>query len=217
MANIDQLRTFLGIFNNKNLTPAQTVTQLMPLFSPDITTAGKIVSPGVGITDHGPGFFGKSDIGTFFLQLFTTFHDMQWTWPPAAIPAAPMLSDGANTFGFQMDVTGTFEKPWFSHASGFASQPLSQLGTGTHQHLGKKRGNAGGVPACAVFTFDGTAQFLIKQIAIYMDRYAMMQSITNAGGWTPDAAAFDIVQSIGHAGQVVVGEPGRRITITIEY
>ena len=90
MANIDQLRTFLGIFNNKNLTPAQTVTQLMPLFSPDITTAGKIVSPGVGITDHGPGFFGKSDIGTFFLQLFTTFHNMQWTWPPAAIPAAPM-------------------------------------------------------------------------------------------------------------------------------
>jgi hypothetical protein len=191
MANIDQLRTFLRIFNNKNLTADQTVTQLMPLFSPDITTGGKIVSPGVGITDHGPGFFGKSDIGTFFHQLFTTFHNMQWTYPPAKAPGAPFLqSSDNNTIGFQMDVTGTFEVPWFDKASGFGSQPLSQLGQAdvSHSPLGKRRGNNEGVPAFAVFTFDGTNQFLIKQIAIYMDRYAMMQSIIKTSGvWNPDA------------------------------
>jgi hypothetical protein len=185
MANIDQLGTFLSIFNDKSLTADQTVAQLMPLFCADITDAhGKIIFPGVGITDHGPGFVGKADVAIFFKQLFTTFHDMQWTWPPAAMPAAPMLSDGANTFGFQMDVTGTFEKPWFPATSAHHSLPLSQLTSGTHRHLGKRRGNADGVPASAFFTFDGSAQFHIKQIAIYMDRYAMMQSITN-GGWAP--------------------------------
>jgi hypothetical protein len=142
---------------------------------------------------------------------------MQWTWPPAAMPAAPMLSDGANTFGFQMDVTGTFEAPWFDSTSGFASQPLSQLGSGTHRHLGKRTGNAEGVPASAVFTFDGGAQFLIKQIAIYMDRYALMQSITKGpGDWTPHAPAHDIIRSMERDGQAIAGEHGRRLTITID-
>jgi len=189
MANIDQLRTFLGIFNDTTLTASQTVAKLKPLFIADTPNSVHPQFPGVGITDHGPGFFGWDAVSKFFLQLFTTFKNMQWTYPPAKAPGAPILqSADYNTIGFQMDVTGTFEAPWFDAASGFGSMPLSALGPGavSHHHLGKRRGNAEGVPASAFFTFDGTNQYLIKQIAIYMDRYAMMQSIT-PGAWNPDA------------------------------
>jgi hypothetical protein len=217
MANIDTLRTFLNVFNNTALNPDQTVIQLKPLFSADVTVGGKIVSPGVGITDHGPAFYGWDDIEIFFRQLFKTFKDMQWHYPPKAIPGAPMMSDGSNTFGFQIDVTGTFENPWFPSTSTHASPPLSQLKKGNHLHLGKKRGNKEGVPASAVFTFDGSASFLISQIAIYMDRYALMQSITaNPGDWTPDAPAYDIIESMVRGAEIIVGGHGGGVTIKIE-
>lgn len=217
MANVDQLGLFLRIFNNTTLTAGNTVNQLMPLFCQDVPNSANPQFPGVGITDHGPGFFGRSAVSMFFQQLFTTFRNMQWTYPPTSLPHAPQLfSQDGNTIGFQMDVMGIFQAPWFDSASGHASPPLSQLGQPTFLALGKRRGSSGGVPAFAVFTFDGSAQYLIKQIAIYMDRYAMMQSITHAGGWKPDAAAFDVVQSAERQTITAGAAHQRRITITID-
>ena len=226
MANIDKLQAFLTIFNDTTLTQDETVAQLQPLFCADVTTGGKLKFPCMGITDHGPAFYGIDGVSILLTQLFTTFKNLQWTFPPPSMASAPfMTSLDGNTISFQMDVTGKFHKHWFAHASGHASSPFSQLPAGTDLALGRKKGDHGGLAAVAVFTFDGTNYFLIKQIAVYMDRYAMMQSITkNQGDWIPDAPAFDVIQDSPQYrrmiekeyGQAANAGHGRRINITID-
>jgi len=71
--------------------------------------------------------------------------------------------------------------------------------------LGRGKVRHDGLPAFAVF--DGTMVFKIKQIAIYMARYTMMQSIGDT--WYPDGTPPPSLPMIG-------SHQGRRITITIE-
>jgi hypothetical protein len=182
--------------NEQNLASFQTavnshnVTAIMNLFCQDNPPGVKKPNyPCLGITDHGPAFFGQSDINDFFNQLFKTFSSMAWTWPPPTAPTAPVLiSTDGNTLGVQMTVTGTYQNPWFQPPSTHASPPLSQLGTGYTGSLGKNRNDTAGLPACAVFTFDGSNK--IRQLQMYLDRYALMQSIMGpdlSKTWSPDA------------------------------
>jgi hypothetical protein len=208
MANPDTLGRFLDIVNNPangnyqdpdylvdNLFCAQDLTQNPPI-------------PCVGITDHGPAFKGKAAVITLFKRLFTTFQNMQWTQVNV-----PLLA--TNEIGIQMTVTGTFNAPWFGNATGHVSPPLSQLGSPTGLPLGKYRGDSSGLPAFAVFTFN--AHFLIRQLQIYLDRYALMQSITLANKpWNPDAPPYDAPHPGGLMGRTISTEQGRRITITID-
>jgi hypothetical protein len=220
------LRNFIKIFNDTSLTADQTIAQLKPLFCLDIPDSVHPKFPGMGITDHGPAFYGIAGVSALLKQLFITFKDLQWICPPPSMATAPfMTSSDLNTISFQMDVTGTFQAPWFNTASGHSSPPLSQLGAGTNLKLGRRRGDNSGLAANAVFTFDGTANFLIKQIAVYMDRYAMMQSITkNPGDWVPDAPAYDVIQSSAPYRRLIEKEyeqgssagHSRRINITID-
>jgi hypothetical protein len=209
-SNDETLTSFVGYFN------AHDINNVMAQICDDVPNANpppNYTAPGVGITDHGPAFWGRADVTTLFTQLFASFPDMQWT----QLAGSQRLT-ATSEIGIRMTVTGTFTNPWFNTASGHVSPPLSQLGHGTGLKLGKFRGGAPGLPAFAFFAFN--AGYKIQQLAIYMDRYAMMQSITAAGGWKPDALAYD---APAHAparcwpGDLRIGEArGRRITITIE-
>jgi hypothetical protein len=221
--NSEQLGLFLDALNNQTPpvpTPDQRASTLIGFFSGDVPSgnpppAPAFSSPGAGITDHGPQFWGRVDVTSLFFALFTTFPDMQWTRFSPSGPGvpAPELAAG-NEIGIQVTATGGFQKAWFQHSH--ASKPLSQLGDGQRGRLGKARGDTSGLPAFIVCTFDGSAAGKIKQMAIYMDRYAMMQSITrNPGDWGPDKGAFVTLGTERHRVEVG-GERGRRITITIE-
>jgi hypothetical protein len=220
--NDSQLTAFLKYFNTtaitSNFTPAQKATGLMKFFV-SANTQNPNPPPGVfpclGITDHGPAFNGVTDVTTFFTQLFTSFPDMRWYWPPPSAPNAPRLT-ATNEIGVQMTVTGTYQAQWFQAPGqgqpNHFSQPLSQLPKNTvGSPLGARKGDNSGLPAFAVFTFDGSASCLIDQLQIYLDRYAMMQTI--AIGWVPDP---DSVSAAASVTNVVRAGRGRGITISIE-
>ena len=177
------LTSFITCFNNWD------EDGVMGTFCQDDTTANPN-APCVGITDHGPGFVSRADVRTLFHQLFSTFQNLQWnsvqaTWAaqPAAMPSwtgnlGPVTSEVAVQFW----LTGKYQNDWFQSGA-HASAPLSNLHNYTHgQHLGRKRGNstAMGLPGVAFFSFDSGPQ--IRQLQIYIDRYALMQSITKGKG-----------------------------------
>jgi hypothetical protein len=176
--------------------PASDVDSLMSnVFCPNGVYKGKKI-PSVGITEHGPAFKGADDVRTLFTQLFTTFPDMTWIQLDKTLR---MYSTDGNTIGVQMNVTGTHSAPWFQAAH--ASPPLSQLTSGTLNGFGDP-----GLAGVAVFTFDDKKK--VRQLAIYIDRYGLMQRIA-PDNWT--VAGQAAASSIGAASY-----SGKRVTITIE-
>jgi hypothetical protein len=165
--------------------------------------------PCLGITDHGPAFFGQAGVRQLFGQLFQSFPDMKWT----QLDRSQRLT-APGQVGIQMTVTGSFQALWFGHASGHASKPLSQLKNPTGLPLGRKRALNDGVPAFSVFTFND--QHLIRQLQIYLDRYAMMQSITPLNGWDPEADAHDAPHAPPPPRGRIDAPQGRRVSITID-
>lgn len=214
--NDDTLKKFLDYFN------AHDYNNLMDQFCDDVPLGHKpyFLFPIVGITDHGPAFYGRDDVGTLFDQLFKTFLDMTWTQytPPKAAAPAPRLytKDGVlpGEIGIQMDINGTFTKHWFAPTdTTHGSLPLSQLSDSDQaQPLGKNKNHHTGLPAFAVFTFND--KYLIQQLQLYLDRYAMMQSIGLA--WNPDGVAPRVGLGVARDDRVISEAHGRRITITIE-
>jgi hypothetical protein len=119
------------------------------------------------------------------------------------------MTDG-NTIAVEVDVTGTQEAEWFQ--DNFKSHPLSQIDEATIASLTSN--NRMDIPACMVFTFD--AQYKIQQLAIYMDRYKMMDDLSPKH-WRRILLP-EKKHPIAAAARVTEYGPahGRRITITIE-
>jgi hypothetical protein len=215
-SNDQTLNDFLNYFN------AHDLNNVMAQFCANVPNTPPLPgfsAPALGITDHGPAFFGQTDVRSLFSQLFQSFLNMQWTqYTPrgAAAPVWLYSKQGVapSEIGIQMTVTGTWQSPWFDNASGHASQPLSQLAQGTGLPLGRRRGDNSGLPAFAVFIFNN--QYLIQQLQIYTDRYAMMQSITQLHGWDPDAPAYDAPHAIEYIRRKIGAEHRRHIKITID-
>jgi hypothetical protein len=202
--NQDTLKLFIQYFNAKD------TANIMNQFCKNDPNAGlpnpnpppNIIynAPVVGLTDHGPAFYGEADVLVLFQRLFSTFKDL--TWVPYMIPgygAAPKLTWAAppdppigkivGEIGVQFNFTGTYKGNWFPVGDDHWSPPLSNLQNYAHfgESLGKKRGNKDGLPAFAVFSFDGAATPKIRQLQMYLDRYALMQSITKyPKEWEPD-------------------------------
>jgi hypothetical protein len=211
MANPDTLGYFLDIMNNPMNPHYQDYNYLVDTyFCPDNSKLNPTI-PCVGITDHGPAFYGRAATKLLFQRLFATFNPMRWVYPPPTAPSAPQLvSADLNTIGIQMTVRGTFQAPWFAIGSGHESAPLTQLTTPTGSPLGRYRQDTGGLPAVAVFTFN--AQNLIQQLQIYTDRYALMMSITTAR-WDPEAVP---APNPVHSSLPAIAGRDKRITITID-
>jgi hypothetical protein len=215
MANTDTLASFLDILNNPGNGHYQNADYLVDnYFCGDSPSKQNPAIPCVGITDHGPAFFGTDDVKLLFGQLFTTFKNLRWQVPPQTVPNAPQLV-ATNYIGVQMTVKGQYKKAWFQPptdgSTDHSSAPLTQLGDNANGgSLGKYRGDGNGLPAFAVFTFN--AGFLIQQLQVYMDRYAMMMSLTKAQ-WNPEASPA--ITPI-HGPLPLVGTRGGRTTITID-
>jgi hypothetical protein len=193
------LTDFITAFNNHDLAG------VMDTFCNDDTTMTPN-APCVGITDHGPAFFlnntGPRPVQTLFSQLFSTFQKLTWnpvqaTWvaQPAAEPfySGPTLEPVTSEVAVQFWLTGKYHSPWFQVAP-LASPPLSNLQPGySGGYLGRYRDDKTGMglPGAAFFSFqgppDGTGD--IRQLQIYIDRYALMQSITlKQGDWDPNGS-----------------------------
>jgi hypothetical protein len=197
--NLNTLNEFLETINTSQNNPNyHNVPHLMTLFCPDDANY-----PIVGITQRGPQFQFQAAITKLFKQLLvTSFPDMAWT------PANALRLTDRSTIGVQIDVTGTQAATWFQDS--FKSDPLSQLDAETIAKL--VQSNQMEIPACAVFTFDDQSR--IQQLAIYLDRYKIMDQLS------PKAWRTIRLPEKTHPGAVRFGEfgptDGRRITITIE-
>lgn len=167
-SNLETLSNFLDTINKQNDAVWQhyhDVDYLLTLFCDDNANY-----PFVGITLRGPQFPHRANIRILFTQLLkTTFPDMAWT------PANDLRMTDGNTIAVEVDVTATQKTEWFQDK--FRSLPLSQIEEDTIRSLAPKY-NKMDIPACMVFTFDGN--YRIQQLAIYMDRYRMMDQLAPA-------------------------------------
>ena len=166
---LETLNNFLDTINNPEGKNYHRVEHLMSLFADN---NGNL--PFVGITLRGPQFTNRDNIQTLFVQLLNkTFPDMAWT------PADQLRMTDGNTVAIEVDVTGTQHDTWFQDK--FKSHPLSQIDGPTLAELSSNnKKNKMDIPACMVFTFNDQGK--IQQLAIYMDRYRMMQHLA-PGHW----------------------------------
>jgi hypothetical protein len=203
-SNLDTLNTFLDTINKPNDGIWQhyhDVDYLLTLFCDDNEKY-----PFVGITLRGPQFPHRANIRILFTQLLkTTFPDMAWK------PANDLRMTDGDTIAVEVDVTATQTVEWFQDK--FRSLPLSQIEEDTIRRLAPKF-NTMDIPACMVFTFDGN--YRIQQLAIYMDRYRMMDQLAPKE-WKTILLPEKRGALSGTAGvtETKTG-PGRRVTITIE-
>jgi hypothetical protein len=145
------------------------------------------------------------NIKKLFDKLLTdAFPDMAWT------PASTLRMAEGNTIALEVDVTATQKGEWFQ--DNFKSHPLSQIDATTIANLSSN--NQMDVPACMVFTFDGS--YKIQQLAIYMDRYKMMDDLAPKG-WRKILLPEKKHPFVGAAHVAEYGPAhGKRITITID-
>jgi hypothetical protein len=164
-SNLETLNNFLDTINKPNDAGWQhyhDVDYLLTLFCDDNGN-----HPYVGITLRGPQFTNLASMRILFTQLLkTTFTDMAWT------PANKLRMTDGNTIAVEVDVTGTQKAEWFQDK--FRSLPLSQIEEDTIRRLAPNY-NKMDIPACMAFTFNG--DYRIQQLAIYMDRYRMMDQL----------------------------------------
>lgn len=201
-SNLDTLNDFLDTINNASGQHYHDVDYLLTLFCDD-----KGDYPFVGITLRGPQFPHRANIQTLFIQLLnTTFPDMAWK------PANDLRMTDGNTIAVEVDVTGTQKFEWFQDKK-FRSLPLSQIEEDTVRRLAPKY-NQMDIPACMVFTFDDDHK--IQQLAIYMDRYRMMDQLAPKEWKTillPEQRGA--ISGTASVTETKTG-PGRRVIITIE-
>ena len=205
-SNLETLNNFLDTINKPNDAGWQhyhDVDYLLTLFCDDNANL-----PYVGITLRGPQFPHRANIRTLFIQLLnTTFPDMAWK------PANDLRMTDGSTIAVEVDVTGTQKAEWFQDK--FRSLPLSQIEEDTIRRLAPKY-NIMDIPACMVFTFD--KDYRIQQLAIYMDRYRMMDQLAPKEWKTillPEKRSA--VAGTGAASVTETKTPhGMKVTITIE-
>ena len=203
-SNLETLNNFLDTINKPNDAGWQhyhDVDYLLTLFCDDNGSY-----PYVGITLRGPQFTNLANIRILFTQLLkTTFPDMAWT------PANNLRMTDGNTIAVEVDVTGTQQAAWFQNK--FKSLPLSQIDQDTVNRLAPNN-NKMDIPACMVFTFDGN--YKIQQLAIYMDRYRIMDELAPRE-WTSILLPEKTHPRAGAAG-ATESRPahGRRVVITID-
>lgn len=124
MSNPDQvLDNFFTIVNTPHGTPAVDAANLRSqVFCRNGGTDPDWI-PRLGITEHGnnlgPRFIDEAQVEALFVQLFTSFPDLQMT----AFGPRTYSSAGPTTIGVQTTLTGTYEKIWFQHPPPLRTAP----------------------------------------------------------------------------------------------
>jgi len=197
-SNDSTLKSFIDAINGQQLQ------DLMDQFCLDSGSGANAV-PTVGLTNRqGPMFVGRAAIQTLFGQLFKSFQNMVWT------ATALRLKEG-NVIGIELDVTGRHDREWFQ-GDPFGSPPFSQIQQGNiDPHPGNRR--TMNIPAFAVFTFDGSANCLVQNLALYFDRYKLMDQLAPIGFGTIDLPQGSHPHS---ADGPFRAAGGKRVTITLD-
>lgn len=189
--NNGTLDKFFAVFTSGG-TPAQRATALTNLFCQDgqPDPQGNPTIPAVGITQHGPNFVGRNEVGLLWTQFTTSFQNFLIEPAQLALPGlandveAPRLysNDGyppkvkpIPMIGIQTILSGRFVQNWFQPPKATDadkkdrhSLPLSGI---------RPVSAAGGgplsvsIPACLVFAFDGNGA--ITHLWAYLDRYRL--------------------------------------------
>jgi hypothetical protein len=186
------LDNFFAVFTSGG-TPTQRATALTDLFCQDgqPDAQGNPTIPAVGITQHGPNFVGRNEVGLLWNQFTTSFQNFliepaQLTLPGIANDVdAPRLysNDGyppnANPIpiiGVQTILSGSFVRDWFQSPKvadrdkkDRSSRPLSRIRPVPVGHGGPLSVS---IPACLVFAFDGNGD--ITHLWAYLDRYRLL-------------------------------------------
>jgi hypothetical protein len=192
----ETLTAFFDVFTSGD-PGATKVDDLMDLFCLNGNDPqGNLAIPSVGIGHHGPDFIGVTDVESLWTQfLVKSFQNFMFA--PANIVlqhgliAPPRLysNDDYPTqsapipmIGVQCTLSGDFFDLWFqppqkgSSLPDHSSNPLS----------GIKMKPPNPIPvsleACAVFAFDATADSLITNLFIYLDRYKLMHVVSPGSG-----------------------------------
>lgn len=165
MSNDTTLNEFFKVLNEPDFAHYHDVKYLTnQLFCADDPPHK---APGVGITDYGPQFVGRSEVAELFSQLFKSFPDLELM---KARGAEPLYSKDGKTIAIQCTLSGAHVEEWFPRGHKYFSPPLSGIHPDRH-HVMR-------IPTCAVFTFD--AKHRVCRLAIYLDRYRMMRQLTPA-------------------------------------
>jgi hypothetical protein len=165
--NMTNLTNFLATINSAN----PKIAKILSYFSTDNMAKG---IPFIGITQNGPQFKYQTgypnSIDVLFGQFYSSFPNMQWKQS-----AANNTIESGNNIAVEMTMSGQQNLAWFQAVN--YSDPLSQINQATIDNLGAY--NQVSVPACSVYTFDSSHK--IQQIAIYMDRYSIMDQLAPKG------------------------------------
>jgi hypothetical protein len=181
---------FFNVINGVGTQHYQDLNYLMQqVFCPNAnpTSAHPLGSiPAVGITNHGPQFYGADQVRLMFDTLFTVFPNFQSTPQLSPNVAAKRLySHDQTMIGIQTTLTGTQKAKWFQHTIAVAgkpdhySPPISDIEPDGTRSIT--------LPVANVMTFDENGK--IVQLSMYFDRY-LMNSQLFTGVTPPQAAIF---------------------------
>jgi hypothetical protein len=153
----EAVKDFIGFLSANPCVP----TTLMPLFVPN---------PWVGITTNGPIYSGPDEVKQLFTAVASTFP--RFCFEKVLQYEAPTTPAVIVTGTLRASHSGTKWDP------GFDSSPLN----GAQVPKGKLFRS---LAACCIFTFPApqgqSTDFLISSLAIYFDRYQMLQQLNLVG------------------------------------
>ena len=192
-------QAFFDVFTSGD-PDATKIADLMNLFCPDgeNDANGKPTIPNVGIAHHGPDFKGRTNVELLWSKfLGGSFQNFMFEPATLILPghagaiAPPRLYSSPDyptkaapipMIGIQCTVSGDFFDLWFQpppHGSGlpdFSSNPLSGIKTKPPHRIPVS------LEACAVFAFDHSADSLITNLFVYLDRYKLMHTVSPGVG-----------------------------------
>jgi hypothetical protein len=192
--NNTKLDNFFAVFTygNGNYGNVPFLFLNQNVFCPDDRPNNPTI-PGVGITSHGPNFYGQVDITNLFDQLFTSFNppNLQPGQDPLSItqlldpttntPARLYSPDNQlTTIAVRATLKGTYVQPWFQKdknkkdKDSHYSKPLSDIPTFPNARMGLNS-----IPMVVVFFFGDTNNpNSVSQVAMYLDRYRFVTDLT---------------------------------------
>jgi hypothetical protein len=146
---------------------SQHIPSIMALFVPDQPQPPG--PPNIGLTTGGPTFTTQNGIDNLFKTLKKSLP--QYGLDPTPNPNNPQLLIGVNQISVEAILNaGKWKHSWDPSPPVPKSRPLSHV-------KGTDEGGSGGITTqlsvCAVFTLDSNSPFLIRNLALYFDRWKL--------------------------------------------
>ena len=158
--------TVVNFFNLVKTGGSQDIPSIKALFVQDNPQPPG--PPNIGLTTGGPTFTTQAGIDDMLKTLKKSLP--QYGLDPTPNPNNPQLLIGGNQISVEAILTaGNWKHSW-APTTVAKSPPLSKV-------KGTDEGGSGGaqtqLPVCAVFTLHSVSPFLIRNLALYFDRWKL--------------------------------------------